>query len=1217
MKKLIPHQKLGFALIATILMMVLLGILTIGTLSLSTIAVRSTNHDAALGEARANARMALMIAIGQLQEHTGPDTRITAPADIIEDNAPRVTGVWKSWEGTNHDSTGRPIKPDYTVKTKGKDQSGRFITWLVSGAEAGGAPLAVPPTELVSTSASSVTVPLLGEGSLGSNTGQVHVKPQLLEDNKGAYAWWVSPENQKARLTTPYEPSNTTAVGWSDLAKSHAVPDPEPFGLENILDDPESYIPDSSDAKPVSMAVSLDTTQLLATDASINPQQNFHDMSVTSVGLLTNSATGGWRKDMSILTERWSNLPSTNLPLFRILPQTGTGSTTLVTKATTTAPTAAQSIFYPWSGYPGPSPGAIKPAERHGAVSSWNALIDYATSYKTITYNSSTGVASTPLKWAKINRQRFGPSTGNVNATDLFNHLHTVRKAPVLARVQWIFRFRSKPRNPALPTTTYDIFLSVTPVYTLWNPYNVAIQIPDNYAIVMQKAPPVAIAIYKEGTVPAVSSYRRYITGSLYDLNEQPGYDSSLPNNYAQSWEQTNGQGAGLPANITLAPGESKVYSLASDTATGNTGIMGVLKEGYDGTNAYGFVRLGTTGTPPVTAPVAILNDTSAAGFRINDKIRFAMRFDNKIQLTTDPKYQGPGIRMDVGSWLPPGNPNRYVGDVYTTYTTLTSLDYSQAYWSQPTDLPAFTMTQINPDAGAEPWTPAFSIVFGPRLTIGSGVGNQANRPTKGLLQNSPLVTSVLTTSESKPTNHPANGAFDFLYFGHQLGGSPTLPDDGSVGYILSGNNSSKGLSRLVLSELPLRPIASLVELQGWDLRAHNQLPPFQYNIIGNSDAVPMIPQDNVIRADAVTADLNFQHDDAYCANHLLFDDWFFSSIAPEPQNFGSNTSKTIDVVYREFLKGEHKLVNRAYRPISEDSGISDADATTRIGQIINSSDGWQKVASRFEVDGMFNVNSTSVKAWRALLGHARNKKVPHHTASGMALSANEEDHAVTRYTVASDIEASEDSGMSGSFSNSSQYTGYRKLTDAQLDELAEKIVEQVRLRGPFLSLSEFVNRQLSDDDDLALAGTIQTALNSLTANPNAPLKNTSYASATMSSSDSKLDGADYAFPEAAVGHDTFGLPGWIRQADILRPLAPILSARDDTFTIRAYGDSRDVNGNVVARVWCEATVRRSRDFVDTTDSADSINPPAEQQNVTYGRRYEISRFRWLNANEV
>ena len=59
-------------------------------------------------------------------------------------------------------------------------------------------------------------------------------------------------------------------------------------------------------------------------------------------------------------------------------------------------------------------------------------------------------------------------------------------------------------------------------------------------------------------------------------------------------------------------------------------------------------------------------------------------------------------------------------------------------------------------------------------------------------------------------------------------------------------------------------------------------------------------------------------------------------------------------------------------------------------------------------------------------------------------------------------------------------------------------------------------------------------------------------------------------------------MPGWVRQADILKPLAPILSARDDTFTIRAYGDARDKsNHKIPARAWCEVIVRRQADYVD------------------------------------
>ena len=124
-----------------------------------------------------------------------------------------------------------------------------------------------------------------------------------------------------------------------------------------------------------------------------------------------------------------------------------------------------------------------------------------------------------------------------------------------------------------------------------------------------------------------------------------------------------------------------------------------------------------------------------------------------------------------------------------------------------------------------------------------------------------------------------------------------------------------------------------------------------------------------------------------------------------------------------------------------------------------------------------------------------------------------------------------------------------------------------------------------------------------------------------MSKSDPRfkdmLAGADYQFTEAAEGRSAHGAPGWIRQADILRPIAPILSVRDDTFTIRAYGDSLDQTGKVVARAWCEAVVKRTREFSDKADPPDSIEPPTIGLNATFGRRYEIVSFRWLSLNEV
>lgn len=120
-----------------------------------------------------------------------------------------------------------------------------------------------------------------------------------------------------------------------------------------------------------------------------------------------------------------------------------------------------------------------------------------------------------------------------------------------------------------------------------------------------------------------------------------------------------------------------------------------------------------------------------------------------------------------------------------------------------------------------------------------------------------------------------------------------------------------------------------------------------------------------------------------------------------------------------------------------------------------------------------------------------------------------------------------------------------------------------------------------------------------------------------MLNASTKLNGSDYEFPEAAEGDSAFGAPGWVRQADILRPIAPVLSARDDTFTIRAYGDKVAQGGNIIAQAWCEAVLKRSRNFCDATDPADSIEPPTSPTNLAFGRKYEIVSFRWLAPDEV
>jgi len=80
------HVMKGFALIATISVLLLLTLVAVAFLSLASLTVKTSRFEWAQEEARANARLGLMIAIGELQRDLGPDQRISVSASILDEN---------------------------------------------------------------------------------------------------------------------------------------------------------------------------------------------------------------------------------------------------------------------------------------------------------------------------------------------------------------------------------------------------------------------------------------------------------------------------------------------------------------------------------------------------------------------------------------------------------------------------------------------------------------------------------------------------------------------------------------------------------------------------------------------------------------------------------------------------------------------------------------------------------------------------------------------------------------------------------------------------------------------------------------------------------------------------------------------------------------------------------------------------------------------------
>ena len=287
----------GFALVVTLSLMVLLSILAVGLLSLSSVALRQSGQSNELAKAQANARMALIMAIGQLQGTAGDDRRITVTADQLKGSADGSTsaaaegrgfwtGVYQSWAGdTGNDPTAWPARP--TPDFKG---------WLVT--ESPGI-----AGESAAKSLSTGDISLVGNGTVGPDS-KMHVKVPLLvttdtRGSKGALAWWTGDQGVKATMALPAAKPATTLAGARSASQAVATHDFEAAGGGGV------FSKDQLKQPGVSSLSSWNQLALVSTGPPANPKRQalFHDITAVASGLLTDVRHGGFRKDFSMALE--------------------------------------------------------------------------------------------------------------------------------------------------------------------------------------------------------------------------------------------------------------------------------------------------------------------------------------------------------------------------------------------------------------------------------------------------------------------------------------------------------------------------------------------------------------------------------------------------------------------------------------------------------------------------------------------------------------------------------------------------------------------------------------------------------------------------------------------------------------------------------------------------------------------------------------------------
>ncbi|MBT5379733.1 MAG: hypothetical protein HOI65_16090 [Opitutae bacterium] len=442
-----------------------------------------------------------------------------------------------------------------------------------------------------------------------------------------------------------------------------------------------------------------------------------------------------------------------------------------------------------------------------------------------------------------------------------------------------------------------------------------------------------------------------------------------------------------------------------------------------------------------------------------------------------------------------------------------------------------------------------------------------------------------------------------------------------------------KGKDKLAMIDVPRQPMHSLVEFTNADLGNHQMMPTFA---TGNSYASPVI-QPNLSYTSMGPLNLipsateklrNSKHktsrymnpfnfcipDISYHLNKALFDRYFFSTI-PDIPNEPSNMS------LHRFKNKNYQLDPKTIPPFKafdpgfvlnyfgftkdESGNLVKSGGDPRKFMLPNprmeyhvppelalNHDRFKKeyfdklhdydtAAAHLMIDGPFNVNSTSVEAWKGLLQILSKK---------LGTSLNPLLRSVYPQGAANDT-----------------WNGFPTLNDGEVEELAEAIVGEVKSRGPFHSLADFINRRLTNPKALqpgelkehAYSGAVQTAIDKTINKKGVSSggKMGSLAGYKPKAGSTWIQGLTF-FEEHFAGKthgnsvQASGTPGWIMQSDVLRPIAPILKARSDTFTIRGYGDVQN-NSGIKAKAICEAIVQRMPDY---------IHPEANQSTDTmYG----------------
>ncbi len=1184
----------GFSLIIVIALMVLLSLLAVGLLSLSSVTLRASRGGEAMAEARSNARMALMVAIGNLQKAMGPDRRVSANSSAINGEVGEVNtlGAWESWHWNPEASD----SPDYGEKQDG------FVRWLSSSLNDEMATNVRTPTQeyedpvwLLNPETVGVTSSDLG------NTPSLRAERQRMElsdDKRGGLAWAVMDESQKVTIGLEAEEDDDLERG-EKIAQRVAPqrPAPEVFlsGLEKAIEDDEVRKFVSLDTASLALGTGTEKREVLGRQQSITTQ---------SIGLLTNVVDGGVKWDLTALMEGD--------------PEEELGRETLYFTADDGAPT-------------------------------WDYVQDHYALHERVS-SSAGGVPGVTLTSGELRPRSRGIDVAPTTETLL----------PVIAKMQIVFSIvthynhitprvnffntQGSPRGNTqygVPHLVYD------PVVTLWNPYDVALEL--NQLRVRIWDPPVLFGFKKN------NDWLRQEFGSgeyhgLARFQIANEHNKNARRYFTLMLTDARGGGNARPGEaIKLQPGEVKVFSPWVEPnwtwglETGGGDYNPRVFFDWNADNDFGNVDGRATAYKRTFGVSSIPGWDPRAGLQ-TDHLSYstrprATRYPFEIANNWDGGWLAIMLNHEFSVYCRPGralptsgaaaNEPDFKVDVLAGIREQPERDLIRTYQFRFDDV----RTEIGGALGTDEIERTYRV--GDLLQTASDRTAGGKTPFALFTMGAKTTKDVLDYSKPWMHAHPVVEGVeqDTRYVGNaldaydvtlqEMSGFTDFPTvevepDTNRGFLGGTSYSNGGVSNVPMFHIPAIPSASLGDLVNANLVPSGALPRVTH-AFGNSYSHPLISTDRVSESNPIRGTVvRFGNllDHSYLLNDALWDRFYFSTIGDyQNEIIGSENAEDL---LEDFLAENPRQLNRRLVPLV--SGSAASEAAAEVGNL-PPGERARRMATVMGVAGAFNVNSDSKEAWWAILTSLRDREV---LGWGNSDLTAEDKTAYPRssFPLAGDPEET-DSDTSVDVAGAKRWAGFRALTDGQLEDLAEAIVEAIRERGdtdqaPFCSLGEFVNRRIGGTSGThTVKGLLQTAIEESGVNADYHrLDSNEISGGTSELPRNATNGEQNS--AARMGFSAEGAPSVLSQGDLMTALAPVATVRGDTFRIRAYGESRDKADRIMAQAYCEAVVQRVPDYVDPVDEADVLpDDLSSEVNEIFGRRFRLTAFRWLSPDEI